>query len=140
MSILAINPNVQSVLLAYPEHIQKKLAHVRQLILEVAEDISALDKLEETLKWGEPSYLLKGGSTIRFAWKAQRPDEYVMYFNCKTRLVDTFREFYGDVFHFEGNRAIIFQVNDEIAVAELKHCISLALRYHKLKHLPTLGV
>ncbi len=140
MPALTISSDVQNVLLTYPKHIQEKLTDIRQLILEVAQDINALDKLEETLKWGEPSYLLKGGSTIRLAWKAKEPAAYAIYFNCKTRLVDTFREFYGDVFHFEGNRAIVFQANDEIAVAELKHCISLALRYHKLKHLPTLGV
>ena len=62
-----------------------------------------------------------------------------MYFNCNTSLVDTFRELYGDVFMFEGNRAIVFGEADEIPVAELKHCISLALTYHRVKRLPLLG-
>ncbi len=40
---------------------------------------------------------------------------------------------------FEGNRAVLFDVDTSIPVAELKHCISLALTYHKVKHLPLLG-
>jgi hypothetical protein len=37
------------------------------------------------------------------------------------------------------NRAIVFNVTDEIPVSELKHCVSLALTYHRIKHLPMLG-
>ena len=58
-------------------------------------------------EWGEPSYLVKGGSTIRMDWKKANPEQYAMYFHCKTKLVDTFKELYQDVFKFEGNRAII---------------------------------
>ena len=70
------------------------------------EDVNAL---EETLKWGEPSYLTKGGITLRMDWKDRALDRYEMYFNCNTSLVDTFKEVYGDVFTFEGNRAIVWQ-------------------------------
>ena len=100
------------------------------------EDVNAL---EETLKWGEPSYLTKGGITLRMDWKDRALDRYEMYFNCNTSLVDTFKEVYGDVFTFEGNRAIVFGETDELPVAELKHCVSLALTYHRVKHLPLPG-
>ena len=36
-------------------------------------------------------------------------------------------------------RAIVFGETDEFPVDELKHCISLALTYHRVKHLPLLG-
>ena len=49
------------------------------------------------------------------------------------------REMYRDVFTFVWNRAIVFGETDELPMDELKHCISLALRYHRLKHLPLLG-
>jgi hypothetical protein len=62
-----------------------------------------------------------------------------MYFHCKTKLVDTFRELYNDTFNFSGNRAIIFSKNDKIPVDELKYCIYLSLTYHRRKHLPLLG-
>jgi hypothetical protein len=63
-----------------------------------------------------------------------------MYVHCQTKLVDTFKELYRDVFKFEGNRAIVFDEDDEIPVDELKHCIFLSLTYHSRKNLPMLGV
>ena len=45
-------------------------------------DKDLLKELEETLKWGEPSYLVKKGSTIRMDWKSKAPNQYAMYFKC----------------------------------------------------------
>ncbi|MEE9494562.1 MAG: DUF1801 domain-containing protein [Gammaproteobacteria bacterium] len=131
---------VAEIFNSYPQRMRKKLMFLRQLILDTASETEDLDKLEETLKWGEPSYLTKGGSTVRIAWKKSNPKQYAMYFHCKTKLLDTFRELYRDTFEFEGSRAIIFGENDEIPVAELKHCVFLALTYHGRKGLPMLGV
>jgi hypothetical protein len=96
--------------------------------------------LEETLKWGEPSFLTKNGSTIRIDWKKNKPEQYAMYFNCSSRLVPTFKLVFKDLFTFEGDRAIIFQMGDTIPQEELKTCISTALTYHKVKQLPLLGL
>jgi hypothetical protein len=123
----------------YPEPMRKKMMRLRQLVLDTASETEGVDAPEETLKWGEPSYLTKDGSTIRMDWKARAPDQYAMYFNCNTSLVATFKAVYGDVFTFEDNRAIVFGETDEFPVDELKHCISLALTYHRVKHLPLLG-
>lgn len=133
-----INPLVADAIASYPDSIHEKILLLRELILLTAEQESP-GKLEETIKWGEPSYLVKGGSTIRIAWKPTRPQEYAMYFHCKTKLVDTFREIYGNKFSYEGNRAICFHEQDEVPVKELKHCILLSLTYHERKHLPLLG-
>lgn len=130
---------VKQVIHQYPEQVQSKLLHLRALIYEVADSLG-IESVEETLKWGEPSYLVKGGSTIRFDWKKSKPGEYAIYLNCKTRLVETFREFYGHELTFEGNRAIVFRLDEGVPKAVLKHCIKLAMTYHKIKHLPTLGV
>ena len=62
-----------------------------------------------------------------------------MYFNCNTKLVDTFKEVYPDTFSYAGNRAINFHRDETVPAAELEHCIFLSLRYHKIKHLPLLG-
>lgn len=134
------NPEVARIFDSYPESIRKKLLDLRKLILETASETEGIGLIEETLKWGEPSYLTKTGSTIRIDWKESSPEQYAMYFHCKTKLVDTFKELYGDILKFEGNRAVIFSKNDKIPVAELKHCIVLSLTYHQRKHLPMLGV
>jgi hypothetical protein len=46
---------------------------------------------------------------------------------------------YGDTFTYEGNRGIIFKTNQDVPLAELGHCISMSLRYKKIKHLNLLG-
>ena len=124
----------------YPENIRQKLMLLRQMILDTASETEGVSEVEETLKWGEPSYLVVGGSTVRIAWKKSKPNCYAIYFHCKTTLVDTFKELYGNKFCFEGNRAILFKENDVLPIPELKHCISLSLTYHSRKHLPMLGV
>lgn len=134
------NPQVAKVFNNYPPHIRQKLMYLRQLVLDTASECKVADILEETLKWGEPSYLAKTGSTVRMDWKSSAPEHYAMYFHCQTRLVDTFKELYSDKLKFEGNRAIIFHQDDEIPVDEVKHCILLSLTYHDRKHLPMLGV
>jgi len=125
---------------SYPKHMREKLMFLRQLVFETALETEGVGVLEETLKWGEPSYLVKGGSTIRIDWKESNPTQYALYFNCKSKLVDTFRELYGDKLKIEGNRTILFDENDDIPVDVLKHCISLSLTYHSRKKLPLLGV
>ena len=133
------NPQVTKVFSRYPEAMRSRLLFLRQLIFDTASEIKGLAKVEETLKWGEPAYLVKGGSTIRIDWKASAPEQYAIYFNCKTKLIDTFKELYGDVFHFEGNRAIVFAENDKIPIQQVKFCFLLSLTYHSRKHLPMLG-
>lgn len=123
---------------AYPKNIEISLLTLRSLITEVAKDHNIQD-LQEELKWGEPSYRCKHGSTIRFDWKPREPNRYAIYFNCHSRLVETFKELYPHSFRYSGNRAIVFEIGQVLPERELKHCLSLALRYHTLKKLPLLG-
>jgi len=139
-----ITPKIESIDVLdtferYPNAQREKLLFLRQLIFEVASEIG-IDDLEETLKWGEPSYLTKNGSTLRIAWRKSQPKKYAIFFNCKTTLIETFREVYREQFTFEGARGIAFEMDDVIPVEELKHCIELSLTYHKIKHLPMLGI
>ena len=63
-----------------------------------------------------------------------------MYFKCTSKLVTSFKAVYPDVFNFEGNRAIVFQMSDDIPEEELKNCIKAGLTYHSVKALPLLGL
>jgi hypothetical protein len=130
------NPQVAAVFNNYPENMRKKLMFLRQLIFETAAATEGVGELEETLKWGEPSYLTpktKSGSTVRIDWKPSNEGQYAMYFKCTTNLVETFREKYPTEFTYGGNRSIIFNEDDEIPVKELSDCIALALTYHLRK-------
>lgn len=104
------------------------------MIFEVAlENESKIGKIEETLKWGEPSYrpILKNtGTTVRLSWLKSKPNQYGIYFHCKTSLIKDFKLLFRDKFRYEGKRAIIFDLEDNISKKELKKCISMALTYH----------
>ena len=109
---------------------------IRSLIFEVARETEGIGELEETLKWGQPSYLPqkpKIGSTIRIGREKKTDGDYAVYFKCRTTLVLTFRERYKNKFRFEGNRAILFNLGDKIPVRELRQCIAMALTYHLIK-------
>lgn len=127
------NFEVENTFNSYPLNFRKKLLFLRQLIFDTAQKINCVGSLEETLKWGEPSYLTsqtKCGTTIRLAWKKSRPNQYAIYFNCKTTLIDTFKEIYGDLFRYVDNRSIIFYEDDPIPLKQLSDCIAMALTYH----------
>ena len=134
------NPDVARVFDSYPEAMRVKMMRLRQLVMDAASETEGVDGLEETLKWGEPSYLTRGGSTVRMDRKDKSPDRYAIYFNCNTPLVETFKRIYGDTFTFEGKRAIVFGETDQLPIDELKHCVSTALTYHRVKHLAFLGM
>lgn len=125
---------VKEVFGTYPAPIRTKLMALRQLIFDTAARTAGVGELEETLKWGEPAYLTsktKSGSTLRIAYKAAKPSQYAMYFNCQTTLVDTFRSMFPNDFHFEGNRAIVFELPEKVPARELAWCIAAALTYHQ---------
>ncbi len=137
--IIEQDPVVEEKFQTYSPLVKEKLIYLRQLIITTATEDENITHLEETLKWGEPSYLVKKGSTIRMDWKAKTPEQYAIYFKCTSKLVPTFKAIYGDLFQYEKTRAILFQLEEDIPEEALKDCISLALNYHRLKHLPLLG-
>jgi len=136
---LISNSNVKEVFEGYPHPLRQKMLYLRKLILDTANKMENVNTLEETLKWGEPSYLTKYGSTLRIGCNTSNENDYALYFNCNTKLIDTFKEIYGKKLSYSGNRAIIFNINDKIPTQILQHCIELSLNYHKVKHLPLLG-
>lgn len=138
--VLKSNPKVDEIFTNYPDKVREKMQYLRELVIETAEETAGIDELEETLKWGEPSFLTKNGSTLRMDWKEKSPDQYAMYFQCTSRLVETFRMVFDHIFQYEGNRAIVFQLNQKIPEFELMECIKASLTYHNVKHLMTLGI
>jgi hypothetical protein len=126
------NAAVAAVFADYPPAIRAKLLRLRALILSTASRTKGVGPLEETLRWGEPSYIpsqSKSGSLVRIGWKTRDPDRYALHFHCQTSLVETFRRLYPETFEFAGNRSLVFAVKAALPVAPLRHCIALALTY-----------
>jgi hypothetical protein len=135
---IPMDSKVEKVFNSYPKEIKSQLLSLRKLIFETAGSIQEIGELEETLKWGEPSYLTpvsKSGSTVRIAWKEAKKEQYSIFFKCTANLVPAFKEKFPGKFDFGGNRSIDFIIGDNVPVKELKQCIALALTYHWNKKL-----
>lgn len=131
---------------SYPNEVRAKLEYLRGLILDVAHNMDNVGEIEETLKWGEPAYItlpmqregkagkLKktkaSGTTIRIDWKAKTPNQYALYVNCKTNLIDSYNSLFPGLFVFEGSRAVVFELEQALPEDELRVCIQMALTYH----------
>lgn len=129
------NETVQAVFETYPPHIHNKLMQLRQLVFDVASEHKAIGQLEETLKWGQPSYLTtqtKSGSTLRIDRANKQGSQVAMYFICSTSLVDSFRQRFTNL-TYEGDRAIIFDMDEDIPAEDVKECIYMTLTYHLQK-------
>lgn len=121
---------------SYPKPMREKLLALRQMIFDVAKATPGVGRIEETLRWGQPSYITPetgSGSTIRIDQIRNEPTKYAMYFICTSGLINDFKELCGDKMKFEGNRSIVFDVADRLPEEPLRHCISLALTYHLRK-------
>jgi hypothetical protein len=120
----------------FPKPVRGKLLALRQMILDVAKKTPGVGRLEEALRWRQPSYLTTetgSGSTIRIDHIRNEPGKYAMYFICTSGLIEDFKELYKNDMKFVGNRSIVFDVGDRLPEAALRHCISLALTYHLRK-------
>ena len=127
------DPAVDAVFNAYPKPIKARLLALRRLIFDTAKATKGVGALQETLKWGQPSYLTaetKSGSTIRIDQVKSVTNQYAVYFHCQTDLVATFRELYPTEFSYGGNRSILLNAADDISEPALRHCVALALTYH----------
>ncbi len=124
---------VGAVFDSYPKPLRARLLALRALILETAATTEGVGKVEETLKWGQPSYLTaetKSGSTIRIGELKPDASRYALFVHCQTDLVSTFQQLYPKQFSYGGNRSVIFDIDDELPEPELRHCVALALTYH----------
>ena len=125
------DPAIETIFLTYPDAVRKRLLALHRLILDTAATTASVGRIEETLKWGQPSYLTtkpKSGSTIRI--DQVPPCGYALYVHCQTNLVATFRELYPTELAYGGNRSILLDAADDPPEAALRHCVALALTYH----------
>lgn len=137
--VATLAPAVDAVFDACPEPARTKLKSLRRLIFDTARQTRGAGRIEEALKWGQPSYLTTetgSGSTIRIDRVKSADNEVAVFFHCQTDLIATFRELYPQL-RYSGNRAILLDAGKKLPEAELRHCVALALTYHLRKRKPT---
>ncbi|MCV2402461.1 DUF1801 domain-containing protein [Marinomonas sp. C2222] len=126
------NLEVEQVYMAFPDSIRDKLLQTRAFIFEIAEEAEEIGHIEETLKWGVPSYLTsspKSGTTLRLSKLKSEETKYAMSVHCQSSLISEFKEIYPDQM-YDGNRSIIFDVRDNPSETLIKHFVYAALTYH----------
>ncbi len=117
---------------SFPQELAEKLILLRRLILDVASSDPDIGPLEETLKWGEPSFLTAAtgsGTTVRINRHRKSADTYAFYVHCQTDLIERYKQLYGDTLTFDGNRGVLFDSKGELPFDAVKHCIAMALTY-----------
>ncbi len=111
---------------------RQTLLDTRDLIFEVAASDPRIGQIEETLRWGEPAYVTtkgKTGSTIRLSIE-KSSGKPALFFNCKTTLVEEFRQHFGGALRYSKNRAVLLDGDMRALSPALKSCIAAALTYH----------
>lgn len=119
-----------------PAALSEKLLRLRGLILDIASADPDIGPLEETLKWGQPAFLTSAsgsGTTVRIHRHKQSTETYALYVHCQTDLIERYQQLYRETLTFDGKRAVVFDVNDELPVDAVRHCITMALTYHLRK-------
>lgn len=127
------DPAVKAVFDAYPQELRSALRELRALILDVADAMPSVGKVDESLKWGQPAYrpaTPRTGTTVRIGPVTGRSEDYALFVPCQTTLIADFRELYPSRFRYQGERAIVFTLGDAVPAEALKHCVALALTYH----------
>lgn len=130
------NPEVEAAYAAFPPQKKEVLLTIRNWIFEVAENTEGVGRIEECLKWGEPSFLTlspKSGSTLRLSGMKKSPSEYGLFVHCQTGLVEEFQIVYPD-FKYDKTRGVIFDINQPMEINAIKQFIYLALTYHSRRN------
>lgn len=117
---------------SYPQPARQMLLTIRGWLFDLAAQKEAVGTLVESLKWGEPAWRPKSGSgiTIRADWKEKTPDQVMVFFDCKTDLIDRTRSLLSNELTCEGNRAIILPLTKPLSEDALKTALGWALSYH----------
>lgn len=129
------NPEVEQAFNAYPKRVRDKLLVLRDLIFQIAKESDGVGEIDETLKWGNPSYLThspKSGTTIRLSDVRGKKEKYAIFVHCQTSLVSDFRDIYPQL-EFGGSRSLIFDIGADLPIGAAKHFLASALMYHHKK-------
>ncbi len=125
---------VKQAFAEFPAELRERLLAVRDLIYEIAAGDEEIGNVEESLKWGQPSYSVKTGTPVRLGVHSAERGECALYVHCQTNLIAGFRRKYASrsggrtPVDFDGNRAVVLR-GKKLPVRILRECIRAALTY-----------
>lgn len=132
-AVLPLDKAVLKCISQWPEPARRSFSTIRHIVLDVASR-TGVGTLEETLKWGQPSWLprKKGvGATLRCNWSAKRPDHISLFVHCGSRIIEMIQPLYPTSFQYEGQRGLHMVLDDPLPIDAIDHCVALTLTYHR---------
>ncbi len=124
-------PKVKAAYDAYADKQREIALILRDLVFDVADDTPEAGEIEETLKWGQPSFITpqtKSGSTLRIG--VTKDGSTGLYAHCGTSIIADYAATFPSEDRIDGNRGVLFATTDEIAADRLRHLIRHGLTYH----------
>lgn len=122
-------PEVAAVLAAFPPGPRVGLWRLRDLILDVAAETNAAGTVTEALRWGQPAYLCRQGTTLRLG--VPKSGGFALYVHCRTSLIAEFTSAFPGMDRTEGSRALLFERPDQVDAGRHGWLIARALTYHR---------
>ncbi len=124
-----MSKDVDTALSALEPDVGKTLTKVRQLVHDVADEIPEIARLNESLKWGEPSFapVPKTGTPIRLG--VGKDGRAALYVHCQTSLVGDLAAENPHQMETLGNRGVVVPVGDPADHPGLRGFIRSALTY-----------
>ena len=104
---------------------------LRDLILQVAGETPEVGRLEETLKWGQPSFTTpdtRSGSTLRIGMT--KAGDVGLFAHCGTTIISDYAAAFPGLDRIDGKRGVLFADKAEIAPDRLRFLIRHGLTYH----------
>ncbi|MCF6430740.1 DUF1801 domain-containing protein [Leisingera sp. MMG026] len=124
------SPGIEAAFDVLDPQARAGLLALRGLIFDTAAQTPEAGRIEEALRWGQPSYLTperKTGTTLRLG--VPKGARFALFVHCQSRLIPEFAAAFPAWDRFEGTRAVLF--NDPAEVEPIRHgwLIKRALTY-----------
>ncbi len=116
---------------AAPPRARDGLLALRALIIETANGLPRIGRLEEALRWGQPAYLTpdrKAGTTLRLG--VPGTGGFALFVHCRTSLIADYITMFPDQDRIEGARAVLFDHVAQVDPQRHGWLIRRALTYH----------
>lgn len=121
------SPEVAEKFDAAPALARAGMLALRRLILGCAVEMPEVGQVEEALRWGQPAYLARRGSTLRIGETAEG---FALYAHCRTSIISDFAEAFPGMDRIEGTRAVHFRAAEEVDPDRHGQLVRHALGYH----------
>lgn len=133
--LLFESKDVHAYFIKQSKQVKEAMLYLRNLIYSVSRHSDLIGEIEETLKWGEPSYingLPRTGTTLRLAPTGNSEHELGLFVHCQTSLIDSFKEMHPTL-DYQGNRCLLLDINNLPDQTIIEHFVFLAMTYHYQK-------